>query len=395
MHAVRTELLRAQAAAADLPLVAGADPLALQQRRVRGGDGGGDGPRARRRHRPRRVRRSLSGGRAPLPRGAPGGDRRDAAVSDLGDADRRAGAPDGRRRAARAPHLRRSQGPRRPLRRARIRRRAARRAAGDGRPLRRARRVPHLRPRRSDVPASGPLPRRRGRHARRLRLRGSACCEDRLPARERHGARARRSDSAIGWSAARTSAIIPPGSNGCRCSAVPRSTSTAPALEIDARVRERLHAGLPLYEVDEAQLAALAPDFIITQTHCEVCAVSPGDLAHGVAAQLERHQVVALATGTVDGILDGFARVAEVLGAAEAGRALVAGFGLAWRHSPPKHDRSRGRGSPASSGSTRCSRWGTGGRRSSRSPAARACSARPARTRRRLPSRRCATPIRR
>jgi iron complex transport system substrate-binding protein len=98
------------------------------------------------------------------------------------------------------------------------------------------------------------------------------------------------------------------------------------SLEIDTRVRERLHAGLPLYEVDEAQLAALAPDFIITQTHCEVCAVSPGDLAHGVAARLERHQVVALATGTIDGILDGFARVAEVLGAAEAGRVLVAGI---------------------------------------------------------------------
>jgi iron complex transport system substrate-binding protein len=98
------------------------------------------------------------------------------------------------------------------------------------------------------------------------------------------------------------------------------------SLEIDARVRERLHAGLPLYEVDEAQLAALAPDFIITQTHCEVCAVSPGDLAHGVAARLERHQVVALSTGTVDGILEGFAEVAEVLGVAEAGRGLVAGI---------------------------------------------------------------------
>ena len=96
--------------------------------------------------------------------------------------------------------------------------------------------------------------------------------------------------------------------------------------QIDARVRERLQAGLPLYEVDEAQLGVLAPDIIITQTHCEVCAVSPADLAHGVAARLERHQVVALSTGTVDGILDGFARVAEVLGAAAAGRALVAGI---------------------------------------------------------------------
>ena len=94
--------------------------------------------------------------------------------------------------------------------------------------------------------------------------------------------------------------------------------------EIDARVRQRLHAGQPLYAVDEAQLAALAPDIIITQTHCEVCAVSPADLAHAVAARLERHQVVALSTGTIDGILDGFARVAAVLGVPEAGRRLVA-----------------------------------------------------------------------
>lgn len=94
--------------------------------------------------------------------------------------------------------------------------------------------------------------------------------------------------------------------------------------EIDARVRERLRSGAPLYEIDEAQLAALAPDVIITQTHCEVCAVSPADLVHGVAARLERHQVVALSTGTVDGILDGFVHVAEVLGAADAGRRLVA-----------------------------------------------------------------------
>ena len=43
--------------------------------------------------------------------------------------------------------------------------------------------------------------------------------------------------------------------------------------DIDARVRERLRAGAPLYEVDEALLASLAPDVIVTQTHCEVCAV--------------------------------------------------------------------------------------------------------------------------
>jgi iron complex transport system substrate-binding protein len=120
--------------------------------------------------------------------------------------------------------------------------------------------------------------------------------------------------------------------------------------DIDARVRERLRAGAPLYEVDEGLLASLAPDVIVTQTHCEVCAVSPGDLSswdpqrvpdpprwgsggkapyaptrsHGRPATLDRRQVVALEAGTIDGILDGFQKVADVLGASDAGRALVA-----------------------------------------------------------------------
>lgn len=93
--------------------------------------------------------------------------------------------------------------------------------------------------------------------------------------------------------------------------------------EIDARVRERLGAGAPLYEIDDALLASLAPDVIVTQTHCEVCAVTPGDMAHATPATLERRQVVALDTGTIDGILAGFEAVAGVLGAADRGRTLV------------------------------------------------------------------------
>jgi iron complex transport system substrate-binding protein len=93
--------------------------------------------------------------------------------------------------------------------------------------------------------------------------------------------------------------------------------------EIDERVRQRLHAGQPLYEVDEALLAELAPDVLITQTHCEVCAVSPADFAHKVSAKLQREQVVALSTGTLTAILQGFLDVARVLGKPAAGAALV------------------------------------------------------------------------
>src|SRR5262249_39362276 len=72
--------------------------------------------------------------------------------------------------------------------------------------------------------------------------------------------------------------------------------------EIDRLVRARLHAGQPLYQVDEEAIARLLPDVLITQTHCEVCAVTPGDLVHGAGGPappaLQRRQVVALAAGT-------------------------------------------------------------------------------------------------
>ncbi|HVZ74836.1 MAG TPA: cobalamin-binding protein [Polyangia bacterium] len=97
-----------------------------------------------------------------------------------------------------------------------------------------------------------------------------------------------------------------------------------PSGEIDRHVRSRLRTGAPLYAVDEEKLLALAPDVVLTQTHCEVCAVSPADLACGVPARLDRRRVVALDGSTLEAILDGFARVADVLGAGDEGRALVA-----------------------------------------------------------------------
>jgi iron complex transport system substrate-binding protein len=88
--------------------------------------------------------------------------------------------------------------------------------------------------------------------------------------------------------------------------------------EIDRLVRERLGARAPLYEVDERALAALEPDVILTQTHCEVCAVTPGD----VGPELCRRQVAALRTGTLAGILEGFVEIARVLGVEERGAEL-------------------------------------------------------------------------
>ncbi len=101
---------------------------------------------------------------------------------------------------------------------------------------------------------------------------------------------------------------------------------TGTSQEIDELVRQRLHAKLPLYEVDEAAIAALDADVLITQTHCEVCAVSPADLAHATPPTLLRNQVVALETGSLAAILEGFKAVARVLDLDAACDALVAGI---------------------------------------------------------------------
>jgi iron complex transport system substrate-binding protein len=69
---------------------------------------------------------------------------------------------------------------------------------------------------------------------------------------------------------------------------LPRLTATSmpaglSAGEIDAAVKRIVGEGKPLYSLDEERLAELAPDLIVTQAVCEVCAVSPEDVAKVVA----------------------------------------------------------------------------------------------------------------
>jgi iron complex transport system substrate-binding protein len=57
----------------------------------------------------------------------------------------------------------------------------------------------------------------------------------------------------------------------------------APPAEIDRLVREYVSRGESLYSVDAQALEELAPDLIITQDLCQVCAASPDDLAPTLA----------------------------------------------------------------------------------------------------------------
>jgi iron complex transport system substrate-binding protein len=74
-------------------------------------------------------------------------------------------------------------------------------------------------------------------------------------------------------------------------SRLPQDASPA---EIDVLVREYIHRGESLYAVDADVLETLAPDLIITQDLCHVCAASPDDLATALMRYDRRPEVLCL-----------------------------------------------------------------------------------------------------
>lgn len=97
-----------------------------------------------------------------------------------------------------------------------------------------------------------------------------------------------------------------------------------PSGEIDAEVRRRVRAGEPLYHIHTDLIRTLQPDLVITQSHCEVCAVTPADLERSGGCLIPADQL-SIAASTLDQIYDSMSRIAERLGIAERGQVLVAG----------------------------------------------------------------------
>src|SRR3989442_570260 len=62
----------------------------------------------------------------------------------------------------------------------------------------------------------------------------------------------------------------------------PKFDTKGSSIEIDRRVKTIVRESLSVYRVDADKLKALNPDVIITQDHCEVCAVSLKDVENAV-----------------------------------------------------------------------------------------------------------------
>jgi iron complex transport system substrate-binding protein len=92
--------------------------------------------------------------------------------------------------------------------------------------------------------------------------------------------------------------------------------------EIDIAVKATVGEGRALYELDEALLAELVPDLIVTQAVCDVCAVSFEDVVE-VAARLEsRPAVLQQDPSTIGEMLEDVIRLGEAAGIETAAHEL-------------------------------------------------------------------------
>lgn len=100
-----------------------------------------------------------------------------------------------------------------------------------------------------------------------------------------------------------------------------------PSAQIDAEVRRLVRDALSIYEVDEARLAELAPDLILTQDHCAVCAVTLDDVEAACRRLIGTEaRVVSTRPETLDAIRGDFRRIAAAAGVPERGEDLVRRF---------------------------------------------------------------------
>lgn len=104
----------------------------------------------------------------------------------------------------------------------------------------------------------------------------------------------------------------------------PKLRTDASSREIDLEVRSLVRDALSVYRVDPEALRELNPDLILTQTQCEVCAVSKRDVEAAVRSWTKSPpEIVSLEPNSLADIWEDIRRVARALGAMDRGEELV------------------------------------------------------------------------
>jgi iron complex transport system substrate-binding protein len=84
--------------------------------------------------------------------------------------------------------------------------------------------------------------------------------------------------------------------------------------QIDTAVKATVAEGRALYELDEERLAEVAPDVIVTQSLCDVCAVSYEDVLEVASRLPSRPRVVQQDPSTLGEMLEDVIRLGEATG---------------------------------------------------------------------------------
>lgn len=93
--------------------------------------------------------------------------------------------------------------------------------------------------------------------------------------------------------------------------------------EIDAIVKQRMAAGLDLYNLDDEALARCNPDLILSQDLCRVCAVASGDVDAAVARLNCDATVLQIDPQNLHQVIESINTIAVAAGVADRGIALT------------------------------------------------------------------------
>lgn len=99
---------------------------------------------------------------------------------------------------------------------------------------------------------------------------------------------------------------------------------TANSLEIDKQVKGILTDALSFYQINRELIKQLKPDVIITQTQCEVCAVSLSDVENALEDLLDYPvEIISLEPDNLDAVFNDIKTVSEILGVPDRGADLL------------------------------------------------------------------------
>jgi iron complex transport system substrate-binding protein len=94
--------------------------------------------------------------------------------------------------------------------------------------------------------------------------------------------------------------------------------------DIDVKVKEILADALSVYTVKREQIKAIAPDVVITQAQCDVCAVSLKDVEEALENYLDKQaRIISLQPNSLDDIFNDITTIANALNVPQAGDDLL------------------------------------------------------------------------